>query len=77
MARFRPSFTVKEKSWLPADYQDFDTYRELKKALPEAIKKSYDGEIHVSRSIRGEWGEWFEIWGMENGKPAIRKEGWM
>jgi hypothetical protein len=55
----------------------YDTYRELKKNLPELIEQDNDPEgLFVLRSRRGEWGEWFERWKMINGKPQIIKEGW-
>ena len=55
----------------------YDTYRELKKDLPELIKKDNDPDgLFVLRSKRGAWGEYFERWKMINGKPTIVKEGW-
>ena len=45
--------------------------------MPELMENSYDDEVHVSRTKRGEWGEWFETWGISNGKPTIIKQGWM
>lgn len=59
------------------NWVEYDTYRELKRDLPELIKKSDDPEgLFVLRSKRGEWGEWFERWKMIDGKPTIVKEGW-
>lgn len=56
----------------------FNTYAELKKALRERILHEHIGEdeVFVSRSRRGEWGEWFEKWALVNGKPTIIKQGW-
>jgi hypothetical protein len=55
----------------------FDTYRELKKELVEILKVSIDDYVFVSRSKRGEFGEWFEHWQLNSErKPVIIKEGW-
>jgi len=44
-------------------------------------RRLYDymnAEVRVSRSRRGEWGEWFEYWGFNaERKPVINKQGWM
>lgn len=86
MAKFRPGY------WIATDetiheyrnnrgnrtkYKEFATYRELKRNLKQALKDSLDDYIHVSRSRRGEWGEYFEDWRLINDKPTIIKEGWM
>lgn len=57
--------------------EQFKTYTELKKKLRE-ILSNHVGEdpVFVSRSRRGEWGEWFEYWELDNGKPTITKKGW-
>lgn len=55
----------------------FPTYRNLKKNIRELIKSSPNNEVTVTRTRRGEWGEWFEIWELRNNKPVIRKQGWM
>jgi hypothetical protein len=55
----------------------FSTYRELKKNMRLLLKRAADNTVTVSRSRRGEWGEWFEIWQMCHGEPVIIKEGWM
>ena len=61
--------------WLGKEYKRFPTYRLLKKALPEDLKEQ--NIIYVSRSKRGEWGEYFENWELIDGKPKKVKEGWM
>lgn len=58
-----------------AKYVRFPTYRDLKKNIAKYLK--HQSEIHVSRSKRGCWGEWFENWELVNGKPKIVKQGWM
>lgn len=55
----------------------YPTYRELKKNLKKHLEENLEATISVSRSRRGEWGEWFENWQLVNGKPVIVKEGWM
>lgn len=55
----------------------FNTYAELKKNLREMLNESINDVVSVSRSRRGEWGEWFEKWELVNGKPTITNQGWM
>ena len=58
--------------------KSFKNYAELKKALKDYILHNHIGEdeVFVTRSRRGEWGEWFEKWELINGKPTITKKGW-
>jgi hypothetical protein len=53
----------------------FPTYRELKKAMPEMLKDSKTNVVRVCRWRNN--AEWIEIWGMEEGKPRIVKQGYM
>ena len=56
----------------------YPTYRQLVADMDSIIEDSINGVAHVSRSRRGEWGEWFERWEEDRfGKPAIVKQGWM
>lgn len=55
----------------------YETYDKLKRAMKAMLNASHDDMVYVSRSRRGEWGEWFEHWSMVNGKPKIIKQGWM
>lgn len=72
MANFQPSASINhEEGRFFNKY--YSNYRLLKKDMPNLIELSSDGQIHVTRSRRGQWGEWFEIW--EQGK--ITKQGWM
>lgn len=64
--------TVKGKN----EYEFAKTYRLLKKKIADCINKSDDEQISVYRSRRGQWGEWYEIWKLSNGKPAISEQGW-
>lgn len=63
---------------------EFPTYRELLKNLKSVIKEQkriegrfYEGYVSVFRQRRGEWGEWFERWKLEDEKLVKIKEGWM
>lgn len=69
----RNSYGRKPQSiWITAD-----TYRKLKKELKKYIPLSINASVSIYRERRGNWGEWYEIWEMVNGKPKILKEGWM
>jgi hypothetical protein len=57
-------------------YKRFKTYAELKRNLKVMLEESFNDVVSVSRSRRGEWGEWFEKWELINGKPQITKKGW-
>lgn len=90
MANFKPQVTYMTRSSLhdynsdryrchsPYKTERFNTYAELKKALRERILHDHIGEdpVFVSRSRRGEWGEWYEKWELVNGKPIIVNNGW-
>jgi len=55
----------------------YDTYAKLRRGIKAMLNASIDDMVYVSRSRRGEWGEWFENWSLVNGKPKIIKQGWM
>lgn len=55
--------------------KSFKTYKELRKELKGHLAQADDCTVHVFRSRRGEWGEWFEIWNNES-HPRIIKQGW-
>lgn len=57
--------------------KQFDTYAKLKKRLKAILTSNLDEYAFVSRSRKGEWGEWFEHWALVNGKPRIIKQGWL
>lgn len=88
MATFRPQVTVITLE-TRRDYSNsygkgspyktipYPTYAALKKDLKKHLDANLEAQICVSRSRRGEWGEWFENWKLENGKPVIVKQGWM
>ena len=90
MANFKPQVTYMTDSSLhdykverlrvtsPSITKKFNTYAELKKALKDYILDNHIGEdeVFVTRSRRGEWGEWYEKWIKVNGVPTIVKKGW-
>ena len=86
MARkWRPGCWIKNPDYRPGEYWSkqpktiwvsYPTYRELKKNLKDLFKRNDNQDIHVSRTRRGEWGEWFEIWEYNGGNPVIQKQGW-
>ena len=76
MAKFKPGCWIRNNSG-PAVYMEFIDYRILKRSMVDLFNEHVGNEITVSRSKRGEWGEYFEIWSLVNGKPKIIKEGWM
>jgi hypothetical protein len=57
----------------------YKTYRELKKNLKKHLQESIEDTVSVVRS-KHDWGwgygEWYEHWALERGKPVIVKEGW-
>ncbi len=87
MSRFRPQLTTitdeslreaacsygKKSPYITISYP---TYRELKKNIERHLREARELPISVYRSKRGEWGEWYELWSIVNGKPAIVEEGW-
>ena len=90
MSNFKPQVTYMTSSSLndyrsersrvtsPYKTERFNTYAELKKALKDYILHNHigDDEVFVSRSRRGQWGEYFEKWELVNNKPTIVKQGW-
>ena len=55
----------------------FKTYVELKRKMKFIMKTYGVNDICVSRSRRGQWGEWFEYWHLIDDKPIKGREGWM
>lgn len=87
MSNFKPQITVitqesnrdyyNRQGKSPYKTIQYKTYRELKKNLKNHLLENLEAQVCVSRSKRGEWGEWFENWKLINGKPEIVKQGWM
>jgi hypothetical protein len=79
--QWKPTVTINGKT------TSFSTYRELKRNMKllldrciqeQRLNDDMNAEVMVSRSKRGEWGEWFEHWGYNaERKPVINKQGWM
>ncbi len=53
-----------------------DSYAEVKRRMKAFMQDSFDENVSVYRSRRGEWGEYYEKWVLVNGKPKITKQGW-
>jgi hypothetical protein len=60
-----------------SDSFNSQTYRKVKQNMRKYLERSYTGEVSIYRERRGEWGEWFENWILQNNKPTIIKQGWM
>jgi hypothetical protein len=87
MSKFKPQVTVittETRRDYSNSYQKgnpyktlvYPTYRELCKNVKRHLDENLEDNIYVSRSRRGEWGEWYEIWTLVDGKAKIIKEGW-
>lgn len=71
LTQWKPQVTVNGKT------TQFSTYAEVKKNMKLLLERSDTEEVYVSRSRRGEWGEWFEYWGFDHSrKPVINRKGW-
>lgn len=74
----KPGFHHQTSSNQKSKWVEFDTYVQLKKELAKYIKESVEDHVTVYREKRGQWGEWFEYWYIDdNDKPYKGKEGWM
>jgi len=87
MSKFKPQLTVITTETIReyansygkgSQYKtiQYPTYRELVKNMKRHLDDNLEVNISVSRSRRGEWGEWYEVWQMVNGKPTIIKKSW-
>ncbi|MFA5366651.1 MAG: hypothetical protein WC333_02105 [Dehalococcoidia bacterium] len=79
ITQWKPQVTINGQTTV------FDNYAEVKRNMKLLLDRSiseskglrYNAEVTVSRSRRGEWGEWFEYWGYNaERKPLIKKQGW-
>ena len=88
MSKFKPQVTIitnetrreysnSYRKGSPYKTIQYPTYRELVKNMKRHLEENLEANISVSRSRRGEWGEWYEIWRMVDGKAGIINEGWM
>jgi hypothetical protein len=71
----KPWITCYDNSNEIAEQKTFKTYAELKKELKRYVLKH--GNAHVTRTRRGEWGQWFEIWKMEDDKLVKVEQTWL
>jgi len=55
----------------------FNTYESLKKSLQRLLDNATDNTVEITRSHRGEWGQWFERWELVDGKKKITKKTWL
>jgi hypothetical protein len=86
ITQWKPTVTIKVRGIDKPQTTSFSTYKELVRNMRLLLNRSTNNEIFVSRSKRGEWGEWFEYWSMSEpkmidgkivNKPYIFKQGWM
>ena len=56
--------------------EEFETYAKLRSSMRRMLGESINGEVSVTRTRRGEWGQYFEIW-QWRGKPIKTKETWL
>ena len=84
MSNFKPSFSVhinRNNEYLLNGMQYktfvFPTYRQLKSKLKSIMQEYRVDEVTVSRSLRGEWGEYYEYWHLNGNRLSKGKEGWM
>lgn len=85
MANFRPQATGYKTHYWSNSSEDYstvgpvrkNTYRELKHEIKHMLLSDKASKVMVNRSRRGEWGEWFEEWVLQDSKPIIIKQGWM
>lgn len=57
----------------------FDTYSKLRSSMRAMMSDSVDNVLTVTRTRRGQWGEWFEHWQIDESTNKLTKvkEGWM
>jgi hypothetical protein len=84
MSNFKPSFSVRDNgnnTYLLKGMQYktfvFASYRQLKSKMKNIMKEYSADKVTVSRSLRGEWGEYYEHWYLSGNKLRKGKEGWM
>jgi hypothetical protein len=57
----------------------FDTYTKLRGAMKAMMSDSLDNVVDVTRTRRGEWGQWAERWAIneQTNKLEKIKETWL
>ena len=76
MGRFKPYVRYTDENGNQKGIS-VSTYAEVKRRMNSFMKDSFDENVAVYRSRRGEWGEWFEFWSKVGKTPKIYKQGWM
>lgn len=77
MGKIEPQIHFADKDQLTYTVKFFKTYhKDLKPQIKQIFKDFNIHELSVYRSRRGEWGEWFEIWRVDdNFNPYIERQG--
>ena len=77
MPKFKPELNYIDKQGKRISKR-FPTYVLLKRSLHDIFMNEikHGDVVYVSRSRRGEWGEWFEHWEIIANKITKTKEGW-
>lgn len=57
----------------------FLTYAKLRSAMKAMMNDSIDNIVDVTRTRRGEWGQWFERWSINENNNKLKKikETWL
>lgn len=57
----------------------FPTYAKLRRAMTALMNDSINDVVEVTRTRRGKWGQWFEVWERNNytNKITIVKQTWL
>ena len=77
MSLITPQVHFKEEGRRDTSFNFYKTYHNhLKPAIRQLFRDFNIDEVTVYRSKRGEWGEWYEVWKLENDKAVIVKQGW-
>ena len=72
---FRPTVSYRDENGKNKSFS-VPTYAEVKQRMNAFMQDSFDENVNVYRSRRGEWGEWFEHWSKVGSKAKIHKQGW-
>jgi hypothetical protein len=62
------------------EYEDisFPTYAKLLRDMRSLLERSYTDRVTVTRTRRGEWGQYYEVWEKDkNNKPIKTKGFWL
>lgn len=61
------------------EFRVFDTYSKLRSSMRAMMADSVDNVLIVTRTRRGQWGQWFEHWHIDESTNKLikTKEGWL